>query len=146
MWALESKLLPCVVRMEATGIHVDRAKLESIAAEADRLAQQAADDLRTALGNPSINPGSPGQVLAALRAKGLKLESTAEEALKAADDGHLVPLVLAHREASKRAQQAESLVGHIQNRRADPRTLRTTRHRHRSILIQGTEPPEHRPG
>jgi DNA polymerase I-like protein with 3'-5' exonuclease and polymerase domains len=34
--------------------------------------------------------------------------------LKAADDGHLVPLVLAFREASKRAQQAESLVGHIQ--------------------------------
>jgi hypothetical protein len=53
-------------------------------------------------------------VLAALRAKGLKLESTAEEALKAGDDGHLVPLVLAFREASKRAQQAESLVGHIQ--------------------------------
>jgi hypothetical protein len=114
VWALESNLLPCVVGMEATGIHLDRGKLESIAAEADRLAQQAADDLRTALGNPAINPGSPGQVLAALRAKGLKLESTAEEALKAADDGHLVPLVLAFREASKRAQQAESLVGHIQ--------------------------------
>jgi DNA polymerase I len=114
VWALESNLLPCVVSMEATGIHTDKAKLESIAADADRLAQQAADDLRMALGNPAINPGSPGQVLAALRAKGLKLESTAEEALKAADDGHLVPLVLAFREASKRAQQAESLVGHIQ--------------------------------
>ena len=114
VWALESNLLPCVVGMEATGIHLDRAKLESIATEADRLAKLAADDLRTALGNPAINPGSPGQVLAALRAKGLKLESTAEEALKAADDGHLVPLVLAFREASKRAQQAESLVGHIQ--------------------------------
>jgi DNA polymerase-1 len=114
VWALESNLLPCVVSMEATGIHTDKAKLESIAAEADKLAQQAAEDLRTALGNPGINPGSPGQVLAALRAKGLKLESTAEEALKAADDGHLVPLVLAFREASKRAQQAESLVGHIQ--------------------------------
>jgi DNA polymerase I len=114
VWALESNLLPCVVGMEATGIHLDRAKLESIAAEADRLAQKAADDLRVALGNPGINPASPSQILAALRAKGLKLESTAEEILKAADDGLLVPLVLAHREASKRAQQAESLVGHIQ--------------------------------
>jgi len=107
-----------VVGMEATGIRVDRAKLESIAAEAHRLAQQATDDLRAALGNPSINPGSPAQVLAALRANGISLESTAEEALKAADDGRLIPLVLAHREASKRAQQAEALVGHI---RADGR-------------------------
>ena len=114
VWALESNLLPCVVSMEATGMNLDRAKLESIAAEADRLAQKAADDLRVALGNPGINPASPSQILAALRGAGIKLESTAEEILKAADDGHLVPLVLAHREASKRAQQAESLVGHIQ--------------------------------
>ena len=78
-------------------------------------AQQATDDLRAALGNPSINPASPGQVLAALRAAGISLESTAEEALKAADDGRLIPLVLAHREASKRAQQAEALVGHIKS-------------------------------
>jgi DNA polymerase-1 len=113
-WALESNLLPCVVGMEATGIHTDKTKLESIAAEADRLAQKAADDLRAALGNPVINPASPSQILAALRGAGIKLESTAEEILKAADDGKLVPLVLAHREASKRAQQAESLVGHIQ--------------------------------
>ena len=115
VWALESALIPCVVGMEATGIRVDREKLEFIAAEADRLAQQATDDLRTALGNPSINPGSPAQVLAALRANGISLESTAEEALKAADDGRLIPLVLAHREASKRAQQAEALVGHIKS-------------------------------
>jgi DNA polymerase-1 len=114
VWDLESKLLPCVIGMEATGIHLERGKLESIAAEADRLAQKAADDLRVALGNQGINPASPSQILGALRGAGIKLESTAEEVLKAADDGHLVPLVLAHREASKRAQQAESLVGHIQ--------------------------------
>jgi DNA polymerase-1 len=115
VWALESALIPCVVGMEATGIRVDREKLEAIAAEADRQAQQATDTLRAALGNPSINPGSPGQVLAALRAAGISLESTAEEALKAADDGRLIPLVLAHREASKRAQQAGALVGHIKS-------------------------------
>ncbi len=113
VWALESNLLPCVVGMEATGIRVDREKLQAIAAEADRQAQQAADALRSALGNPSLNPASPGQVLGALRKEGLTLESTAEEALKAADDERLVPLVLAHREASKRAQQAEALIGHI---------------------------------
>jgi DNA polymerase-1 len=114
VWALESALLPVVVGMEASGMHVERDKLRKIADEALELAHQAADDLRAALGNPGINPASPGQLLAALRAKGLKLESTAEDVLKAADDGHLVPLVLAHREASKRAQQAESLIGHIQ--------------------------------
>ena len=115
VWALESALLPTVVKMEATGIRVERGKLEAIAAEADRLAQQATADLRVALGNQTINPGSPAQLLAALRAKGISLESTAEEALKAADDGTIIPLVLTHREASKRAQQAEALVGHIQS-------------------------------
>jgi DNA polymerase-1 len=115
VWALESNLLPCVVGMEATGIHLERGKLESIAAEADRLAQKAADDLRVALGNPGINPASPAQLLAALRANGIKLESTAEEKLKEADDGLLVPLVLEFREASKRAQQSEALIDHIKH-------------------------------
>jgi DNA polymerase I-like protein with 3'-5' exonuclease and polymerase domains len=115
VWLLESALLPVVIGMEANGLNVERTKLRSIADEALKLAHQAADDLRAALGNPGINPASPGQLLAALRAKGLKLESTAEDVLKAADDGHLVPLVLAHREASKRAQQAESLIDHIRH-------------------------------
>jgi DNA polymerase-1 len=115
VWSLESSLLPVVIGMEAAGLNVERNKLRSIADEALKLAQKAADDLRVALGNPGINPASPGQLLAALRAKGLKLESTAEDVLKAADDGHLVPLVLAHREASKRAQQAESLIDHIRH-------------------------------
>jgi DNA polymerase-1 len=115
VWALESALLPCVVGMEATGIRVDREKLQSVAVAADKLTQQATDDLRAALGNPSINLASPAQVLAALRAAGLSLESTAEVALKAADDGRLIPLVLAHRESSKRAQQAHALVGHIKS-------------------------------
>jgi DNA polymerase I-like protein with 3'-5' exonuclease and polymerase domains len=90
VWSLESSLLPVVIGMEANGLHVQRNKLRSIADEALKLAQKAADDLRAALGNPGINPASPGQLLAALRAKGLKLESTAEDVLKAADDGHLV--------------------------------------------------------
>jgi len=114
VWAQESVLLPCVVGMEATGIRVDREKLVSIAAEAGLQAQQATNDLRAALGDPTINPASVKQVLSALRAAGLSLESTAEEALKAADDGRLIPLVLAHREAGKRSQQAKSLMKHIE--------------------------------
>ena len=56
VWALESSLLPCVVGMEATGIHVEREKLRKIADEALKLAQVAADNLRTALGNPTVEP------------------------------------------------------------------------------------------
>ncbi len=114
-WALESNLLPCVISMEATGMHVERDQLRAVADNSLKLAQQATDDLRVALGNPGINPASPSQLLAALREKGIKLESTAEAALKEADDGKLIPLVLAFREASKRAQQAEALIGHIQS-------------------------------
>jgi DNA polymerase-1 len=113
VWALENSLLPVVVGMEATGMHVQIEKLRAVADEALNLALEASNDLRVALGNPGINPGSPAQLLAALRGKGIKLESTAEEKLKEANDGHLVPLVLAFREASKRAQQAESLIDHI---------------------------------
>ncbi|MBN8459393.1 MAG: bifunctional DNA primase/polymerase [Verrucomicrobia bacterium] len=115
VWALESALLPCVVDMESAGIRVEREKLESIAATARQREAQAAAGLREALGNPSLNPASPGQLLAALRGKGLALESTAEEHLKAADDGHLVPLVLDYREAGKQAQQAVALIGHIRS-------------------------------
>ena len=61
-----------------------------------------------------MNAGSPKQLLAALAAAGILLESTSEEALRASDDGRIIPLILAHREASKRAQQAESLIGHIE--------------------------------
>lgn len=113
VWALESNLLTCVISMEATGMHVEREKLQAVADSADLIARQAADDLRVALGNPAINPASPSQLLTALRASGLKLDSTAEDVLKSADDGRLVPLVLAFREASKRAQQAKALIGHI---------------------------------
>ncbi|MBU6303613.1 MAG: hypothetical protein KGS60_18865, partial [Verrucomicrobia bacterium] len=115
VWALESDLLPRVVEMEAAGIRVDADKLRAIAAKANADATQASAALREALGNPGLNPASTPQLLAALQRAGLDLESTAEAALKEADDGRLVPLVLAHREAIKRAQQAESLLAHVQS-------------------------------
>jgi DNA polymerase I-like protein with 3'-5' exonuclease and polymerase domains len=114
VWALESDLLPRVVEMEAAGIRVDADKLRKIAAKGNADAIQASAALREALGKPSLNPASQPQLIAALRAAGLELDSTAEAALKEADDGRIVPLVLAHREAIKRAQQAESLLAHVQ--------------------------------
>lgn len=113
VWALESALLPCVVEMEAAGVRADVEKLGEIAGRARSSADEAAASLREALGEPALNPASPAQLLAALRSRGIALDSTAEEALKAADDGRIIPLILAHREASKRAQQAEALVGHV---------------------------------
>ncbi|MCB1090624.1 MAG: hypothetical protein KDL87_03785, partial [Verrucomicrobiae bacterium] len=113
VWTLESALLPRVVEMEAAGIRVDVEKLRRIAADAKANAVKASTDLREALGSPGLNPASPAQLLAALRSQGITLESTAEETLKAADDGRIIPLILAHREASKRAQQAETLIEHV---------------------------------
>jgi DNA polymerase-1 len=113
VWTLESALLPRVVEMEAAGIRVDVEKLRRIAAEAKANAVKASADLREALGTPGLNPASPAQLLAALRSQGIALDSTAEETLKAADDGRIIPLILAHREASKRAQQAETLIEHV---------------------------------
>ena len=102
-----------VAEMEAAGIRVDVEKLRRIAADAKANAAKASTDLREALGSPGLNPASPAQLLAALRSQGIALESTAEETLKAADDGRIIPLILAHREASKRAQQAETLIEHV---------------------------------
>lgn len=102
-----------VAEMEAAGIRVDVEKLRRIAADAKANAAKASTDLREALGSPGLNPASPAQLLAALRSQGITLESTAEETLKAADDGRIIPLILAHREASKRAQQAETLIEHV---------------------------------
>ena len=113
-WTLECRLQPCVIDMESNGIHVSRERLDEVASKAREQAAEAEAALKTALGNPTINPSSPAQLLAALRAAGIELDSTKEESLKAANDGRLVPLILAHREASKRAQQAEALTDHIE--------------------------------
>jgi DNA polymerase I-like protein with 3'-5' exonuclease and polymerase domains len=104
--------------MEAAGIRVDVERLRKIATNAQAAAAKASTDLRDALGNPGLNPASPAQLLAALRSKGITLDSTAEETLKAADDGRIIPLILAHREASKRAQQAETLIEHVKTESA----------------------------
>ena len=115
VWMFECAILPCVVNMEEVGIRADRQTLDTIAGEARRLVERATDDLRTALGSPALNPASVPQLLAALCQHGLAIESTNEETLMAANDNHLVPLVLAYREASKREQQAVALIKQIQS-------------------------------
>ena len=107
---LEMQLVPVIVEMEHAGIAVDQAKLREIEAKARSSAAEHAGLLRQKLNLPKLNPGSPQQLLEALRAAGIELENTNEETLKAADDGEIIPLILEFRGAEKLAQQAASLL------------------------------------
>jgi DNA polymerase-1 len=107
---LEFDLVPVIVEMEAAGIAVDKAKLREIETRARSSASDHAGMLRQKLNLPKLNPGSPQQLLEALRAAGIELENTNEETLKAADDGEIIPLILDYRGAEKLAQQAASLL------------------------------------
>jgi DNA polymerase I-like protein with 3'-5' exonuclease and polymerase domains len=107
---LEFDLIPVIVEMEHAGIAVDQDKLREIEAKARSSAAEHAGLLRQKLNLPKLNPGSPQQLLEALRAAGIELENTNEETLKAADDGEIIPLILEFRGAEKLAQQAASLL------------------------------------
>ncbi|MEI6036126.1 MAG: DNA polymerase [Verrucomicrobiae bacterium] len=112
--ALEMELCPVVVAMEAAGIAMDKAKLQTIRDSARELVRAKADELRLLLKTPSLNPGSPDQLKAALGRVGIELANTNEETLKAANDGKIIPAILALRGAEKSAQQAESLLDCIE--------------------------------
>jgi DNA polymerase I-like protein with 3'-5' exonuclease and polymerase domains len=107
---LEFDLVPVIVEMEAAGIAVDKAKLREIETRARSSASDHAGMLRQKLNLPKLNPGSPQQLLEALKAAGIELENTNEETLKAADDGEIIPLIIDYRSAEKLAQQAASLL------------------------------------
>jgi DNA polymerase-1 len=107
---LEFDLIPVIVDMEHAGIAVDADKLRAIEAKARASAAEHAALLRQKLNAPKMNPGSPQQLLEALKAAGIALENTNEETLKAADDGEIIPLLLAFRGSEKLAQQAASLL------------------------------------
>jgi DNA polymerase I-like protein with 3'-5' exonuclease and polymerase domains len=107
---LEMQLVPVIVEMEHAGIAVDQGKLREIEAKARSSAAEHAGLLRQKLNMPKLNPGSPQQLLEALKAAGIELENTNEETLKAADDGEIIPLILEFRGAEKLAQQAASLL------------------------------------
>ncbi len=107
---LEFDLVPVIVEMEAAGIAVDQAKLREIETRAKAQAAEHAALLRNKLGDPKLNPGSPQQLREGLARCGIQVENTNEETLKAADDGDLIPIILAFRGAEKLAQQARSLL------------------------------------
>jgi DNA polymerase I-like protein with 3'-5' exonuclease and polymerase domains len=107
---LEMQLVPVIVEMEHSGIAVDQAKLREIETKARSSAAEHAALLRQKLNTPKLNPGSPQQLLEALKAAGIELENTNEDTLKAVDDGEIIPLLLAFRGAEKLAQQAASLL------------------------------------
>ena len=107
---LEFALVPVIVEMEMAGIGVDTAKLREIETNARASAAGFASSLRNELHLPALNPGSPQQLLKALKSQGIKVADTNEDTLKAADDGEIIPLILEFRGAEKLAQQAASLL------------------------------------
>lgn len=107
---LEKHLLPVIVDMEAAGIAVDRERLSLLRNKAQQEAHDLAGKLRELLGQPKLNASSPQQLTKALQACGIEVDSTNEETLKAADDGKIIPALLAFRSAEKQAQQAASLL------------------------------------
>jgi len=113
--SLEMELCPVVVAMEEAGIAMDVEKLQSIHDSARELVRVKSDELRALLNSPSLNPGSPDQMKTALSRAGIELPNTNEETLKAADDGMIIPAILALRGAEKSAQQAESLLDCIES-------------------------------
>jgi len=113
--ALEMELCSVVVAMEAAGIAMDAAKLQSIHDSARVIAQGKSDELRTLLNSPSLNPGSTAQLKAALSRAGIEVPNTSEETLKAADDGLIIPAILALRGAENSAKQAGSLLESIES-------------------------------
>ena len=107
---LEMTNLPVIVQMEATGMAVDRNKLESLRDQAKADVETKAIALRELLNDRQLNPSSPAQLQSALARSGIDVPNTNEETLKANDDGKIIPLILDLRGQEKLAQQAQSLL------------------------------------
>ena len=107
---LEMADLPMIVQMEATGMAVDRNKLELLRDQAKADVETKAVALREMLNDRQLNPSSPAQLQSALARAGIEVPNTNEETLKANDDGRIVPLILDLRGQEKLAQQAQSLL------------------------------------
>ena len=110
---LECAALPSMAWMEYAGLPFDAAAWAALAAEAEReqvrLTAEVLALLGAELGNNTLfgyhlNLGSPQQVQEALGALGIAVEGTGERELAEVADRHpVVPLLLALRDASKRA-------------------------------------------
>jgi DNA polymerase-1 len=108
--ALEMRAVPAVVWLEQTGAPFDAdawaALSDGAMAEQFRLEQEltALTGSSDLFGSSTINWASPSQVLRVLRARGHEIAHTDEDALAGlADREPLARLLLAHREASRRA-------------------------------------------
>ena len=112
---IELELCPVVVAMEAAGIAMDKPRLQAIRDSSREATKAKCDELRVLLDAPSLNPGSTDQLKTALSRAGIELADTKEETLKAADDGTIIPAIIALRGAEKAAQQAESLLESIES-------------------------------
>ena len=113
VWELESRILPVVVEMEARGCRVDVGELRRIEEDSRLTTDRLGAELRAALGDPEFDLDNSEKLLNALQGAGLVLTSTSKGDLIAADDGHLVPLVLKCRQAHSRSQQAKNLLRHV---------------------------------
>ncbi|MCC6381722.1 MAG: hypothetical protein IT304_04395 [Dehalococcoidia bacterium] len=108
--AIEMRALPAVVWLQGAGAPVDierwaalsdGALAAQLGIERELTEQSATADL---LGAPTVSWSSPEQVRRLLRRRGLEVATTDEATLLAvADRDHLVPLLLAYREAARRA-------------------------------------------
>ncbi len=99
---LEMRALPAVAWLELTGAPFDAEQWRALAerAEADRDGAVAA----IAELAPDLNPNSAPQIKARLADLGVVVPNVQEETLRSVQDRHpLIPLLLAHREAAKRA-------------------------------------------
>ena len=105
---LEMELLPVVVDMEATGFAVDRSRLETLLADAERGALSSAKETKSLFNNPDINLNSPAQLLPVLVGLGIEVADTKAETL-ATIDHPTVKLLVFHRKAEKQAQMLRTL-------------------------------------
>lgn len=107
---LEMQLLPVVIDMEHAGFAVDHACLREIESSCRSKATEIAETIRGLLDCPTLNLGSPAQLLVALKSKGLEIENTTEETLQRCGEKSIIPKVLEYRGLEKQAQQAASLI------------------------------------
>jgi DNA polymerase-1 len=96
---LEFNCLPAIVWLESSGVPFDAERWEALAREAETEVERLARQVREMA---YVNPDSPVQVREALRRRGHDVQDTSEATLQALDD-ELARLILAYREARKRA-------------------------------------------
>ena len=114
-WDLESEALPSFVALEATGIKVDRTRLEALAARACADAEVAARAVHAELGELNLN--SPAEIKERVKAVyGLELMSTGKDVLPAfVARAPALAHVLAYRRANGRASMVATYLNAIES-------------------------------